>query len=143
MSDQQQPACFAKVDVAAVPEAAAQVRHEFSDWLHSNLMLDSVKASDVLLAVSEALANAAEFAYVSSPEPGVMHLRADYDPTAAVLTVTVADQGIWRSARPPANNPARGRGIPLMRALCDHAIIDSSPVGTQVRLRWDHISGSL
>ncbi|GAS87619.1 uncharacterized protein RMCB_1715 [Mycolicibacterium brisbanense] len=106
-------------------------------------MLDSVKASDVLLAVNEALANVAEFAYVSSPQPGVMHLRADYDPTAAVLTVTVADQGSWRSARPPANNPARGRGIPLMRALSDHTIIDSSPVGTEVRLQWDHISGPL
>jgi anti-sigma regulatory factor (Ser/Thr protein kinase) len=142
MSDQHQSACFAKVDVTAVPESAARVRHEFSDWLHSHLMLDSVKASDVLLAVNEALANAAEFAYLSFPQPGVMHLHADYDPGAAVLTVTVADQGVWRSAEPPTDDPARGRGIPLMRALSDRAVIDSSPIGTQVRLQWDHICGS-
>jgi anti-sigma regulatory factor (Ser/Thr protein kinase) len=139
MSDQQRSARFAKVGVNAVPESAARIRHEFSNWLHSHLTLDSVKASDVLLAVNEALANAAEFAYLSSPQPGVMHLHADYDPGAAVLTVTVADQGIWRSAESLTNDPARGRGIPLMRALSDRAIIDSSPIGTEVRLQWNHI----
>lgn len=141
MSDRQHSACFAKVGVRAVPESAARIRHEFSKWLHNHVALDSVKASDVLLAVNEALANAAEFAYRSSPQPGVMHVHADYDPGAAVLTVTVADQGNWRSAEAPTNDPARGRGIPLMRALSDRAIIDSSPIGTEVRLQWHHISG--
>jgi anti-sigma regulatory factor (Ser/Thr protein kinase) len=143
MSDQNQPASFTKVDVTAVAESAARVRNEFSHWLHGNLTLDSVKASDVLLAVNEALANAAEFAYVDFSQPGVMHLHADYDRSAAILTVTIADQGNWRSCEPPINDPARGRGIPLMRALSDRAVIDSSSAGTQVQLQWHHISGPL
>ena len=42
---------------------AAQIRREFSDWLERYFTLDATKASDVVLAVNEAMANAAEFAY--------------------------------------------------------------------------------
>ncbi|MDV3128852.1 ATP-binding protein [Mycobacterium sp. 21AC1] len=130
---------FAKVDLAA-PERAAQLRHEFTAWLRRHFALDPIKASDVVLAVNEALANAAEFAYVSAHRPGVMHMRADYDRDAATLTVTVADEGAWRATDHEVNNPARGRGIPLMRALTDRATIDPTPHGTHVRLQWDHIA---
>ncbi len=98
-----QPGCnasFAKTDVAAAPELAAQLRREFSDWLRGHFTLDPTKASDVVLAVNEALANAAEFAYVTAQRPGVMHVRADYDGDAAVLTVTVTDEGAWRTTDP-------------------------------------------
>lgn len=139
MTDDGQPATFSKVDVTAAPERAAQVRHEFSDWLQRHFTLDPVKASDVVLAVNEALANAAEYAYVTADEPGVMHVRADYDRDAATLTVTVTDEGAWRISD-RTDDPARGRGIPLMRALTDRAVIDSTPAGTQVSLQWDHIS---
>lgn len=139
MTDAGESANFSKVDVTAAPERAAQVRHEFSDWLRRNFTLDPVKASDVLLAVNEALANAAEFAYVGAAEPGVMHVRADYDADAATLTVTVTDEGAWRISE-KAEDPARGRGIPLMHALTDRAVIDSTSAGTQVSLQWEHIS---
>ncbi|WP_019972797.1 ATP-binding protein [Mycobacterium sp. 141] len=137
MSEQAQPTCFTKVDVTAVPESATRIRHELADWLHGHMLLDSVKSSDVVLAVNEALANAAEFAYLSSPQPGVMHLHAEYDPGAAVLTVTVADQGRWWMSESSSKDPARGRGIPLMYALSDRAIIDSTAAGTRVELQWD------
>jgi anti-sigma regulatory factor (Ser/Thr protein kinase) len=133
-----QSAQFAK-DVTAAPEVAAQIRREFSSWLSTHLTLDPTKASDVVLAVNEALANAAEFAYVNAQAPGVMHVRADYDGDTAVLTVTVTDEGVWRIDETGQKNPARGRGIPLMRALTDHAVIDSNHAGTEVRLQWRHI----
>ncbi|MGV9799078.1 ATP-binding protein [Mycobacterium sp. NPDC003449] len=139
MTEPAHSATFTKAGVTAAPERAAQVRYEFSDWLRRHFTLDEVKASDVVLAVNEALANAAEFAYLSAPHPGPMHLCADYDGHAAVLTVDVTDEGVWRSADHDIDNPARGRGIPLMRALTDRAVIDSSPTGTHVRLQWDHI----
>ncbi|BBX33982.1 ATP-binding protein [Mycolicibacterium mageritense] len=139
MTDDAQSPSFTMADVTAVPESAAQVRHRFSDWLDQNLALDAVKASDVVLAVNEALANAAEFAYLSAPQPGVMHVHADYDPAAAILTVIVADQGRWRISESQHNNASRGRGIPLMRALCDRAVIDSTSAGTRVCLQWDGI----
>jgi anti-sigma regulatory factor (Ser/Thr protein kinase) len=130
---------FAKTDVTAAPERAAQIRHEFSDWLHGHFTLDPMRASDVVLAVNEALANAAEFAYLTAQAPGVMHVLADYDGDAAVLTVTVTDEGAWRITDPETKGRSRGRGIPLMHALTDRATIDSTPTGTQVRLQWEHI----
>lgn len=139
MTDAGQSAQFTK-HVRAAPEDAARIRREFSSWLSTHLALDPTKASDVVLAVNEALANAAEFAYVDAPAPGAMYLRADYDGTAAVLTVTVSDEGVWRIAESDHHkNPARGRGIPLMRALTDRAVIESNHAGTEVRLQWDHI----
>ena len=38
-------------------------RHELSQWLRAHFALDPVRRNDVLLAVNEALTNAAEFAY--------------------------------------------------------------------------------
>ena len=142
MTDAGQPGCnssFAKTDVTAAPERAAQIRREFSDWLRGHFTLDPTKASDVVLAVNEALANAAEFAYLAAQRPGVMHVRADYDGDAAVLTVTVTDEGAWRNTDPQNQGHRRGRGIPLIHALTDRATFDSTPAGTEVCLQWDHI----
>ena len=142
MTDAGQPGCnasFAKTDVTAAPERAAQIRREFSDWLRGHFTLDPTKASDVLLAVNEALANAAEFAYVTAKRPGVMHVRADYNGDAAVLTVTVTDEGAWRNTDSQTQENRRGRGIPLIHALTDRATFDSTPTGTEVCLQWDRI----
>ncbi|CAN7604877.1 ATP-binding protein [Mycolicibacterium frederiksbergense] len=140
MTEQGDSATFAKIGVIAGPELAAQIRQDLAAWLHQNFLLDPEKSSDVLLAVYEALANAAEFAYVGAPQPGPMHVRADYDDDAAVLTVTVTDEGHWRANDNDINDVARGRGIPLMHALADRADIDATAAGTEVRLQWDHIA---
>ncbi|MCV7360903.1 ATP-binding protein [Mycolicibacterium neworleansense] len=117
----------------------AQLRFEFSDWLCRNFALAPQKASDIVLAVHEALANAAEFAYITNAQHGVMHLRADYN-QPETLTVTIADEGRWRIRDPATEqDPTRGRGISLMRALADRAVVESAPSGTQVRLQWNHI----
>ncbi len=131
---------FLKTDVAAIPEHAASVRQEFSNWLTGHFALDRVKVSDIVLAVNEALANAVEAAYADAPAPGVMHVQADFDRESGQLTVTVTDEGTWRPASAQLANSARGRGIPLMRALTDHTSIEPTDVGTQVRLRWDAIA---
>ncbi|MFV8265764.1 ATP-binding protein [Mycolicibacterium peregrinum] len=138
MTDAGQSAQFTK-HVRAAPEDAAQIRREFSSWLSTHFTLDPTKASDVILAVNEALANAAEFAYADAPTPGLLHVHADYDGDASVLTVTVSDDGVWRISESGHKNPVRGRGIPLMRALTDRALIDSGHAGTEVRLQWDEI----
>lgn len=144
MADQQQSGpTFSRLGVDATPRQAAVIRDEFSSWLARYLSLGPVKSSDVLLAVNEALANAAEFAYRDAASPGVMHTRAVYDPTLAVLTVTVSDEGVWRTKdRAAQADPARGRGVTLMNALTDSAAIEATPAGTRVRLRWDHIHPS-
>src|SRR5262245_38261681 len=117
---------FARTDVVADPVGAATVRQEFSDWLRESFKLDATKVSDVVLAVNEAMANAAEYAYAAVGRPGKMHVRARYDGSVATLTVTVTDEGAWRSAQSVTKERKRGRGIPLMHALADRATVDSS-----------------
>lgn len=133
---------FAQTQVLADAARAAQLRHEFCIWLKRYFALDPTKVSDVVLAVNEALANAAEFAYAKSDTPGAMNLLADYDTESSVLTVTVSDEGAWRIADGERKKISRGRGIPLMQALADRATIDSTPSGTRVRLEWNHVDAA-
>ncbi len=62
---------FSKTDVVAIPEHAASVRQEFSTWLTGHIAVDRVKASDIVLAVNEALANAVEAAKTRSEQLGI------------------------------------------------------------------------
>jgi serine/threonine-protein kinase RsbW len=132
---------FARTNAVADPHSAALIRRDFSDWLHRHFALDATKACDVVLAVNEAMANVAEFAYVTAEHPGAMQVQANYDGSAATLTVTVTDHGAWRSTDAP-RELKRGRGIPLMHALADRATLDSSPTGTRVCLEWDQVSAT-
>jgi anti-sigma regulatory factor (Ser/Thr protein kinase) len=127
---------------AASPECAALIRREFSDWLHQYFTLDATKTSDMVLAVNEAMANAAEFAYPTRERPGTMHVQADYDHSADTLKVTVTDRGSWRSTDAATRELKRGRGIPLMHTLADRATFDSSQAGTTVCLEWYQISAA-
>ena len=133
---------FAQTSVLADAACAAQLRQEFSVWLKRCFALDPTKISDVVLAVNEALANAAEFAYVTAEQPGAMHLLADYDTLSAILTVTVTDEGAWRIADGETKKASRGRGIPLMQALADTTEIESTTAGTKVRLEWNHVDAA-
>ena len=114
---------------------AALVRNEFGAWLRDQFVLDDERLNDVLLAVYEALANAAEYAYLDAPQPGTVDFRATHPGDSGTLDVTVVDHGHWR---PPVTPPTqlRGRGIPLMHLLADSAAIDVTGPGTHVTLAW-------
>ncbi len=121
--------------ISADPAGATLVRTELSRWLERHFVLDRDRASDVALAVYEALANAVEAATATDP---TMDVHASYDPDDRRLVITVVDRGEWRLA-PLVASPApshRGRGIPLMRALADHTRIDTNDGGTAVALTW-------
>jgi serine/threonine-protein kinase RsbW len=126
---------FIRNDVVADAHNAARVRDEFATWLRASGDLDRVRFSDVVLAVNEALANTAEFAYLHAGAPGTIDLEAVR--AGDTLTITIADQGRWRESTPATQSRSRGRGIPLMRALADDLTIDSSPLGTTVCLRFE------
>jgi serine/threonine-protein kinase RsbW len=119
-----------------------KVRQEFSRWLRQ-FGLSPDRHNDLVLAVNEALANVAEFAYEHSPAPGVVRFSARHDAASASLTVTVADEGRWREPTASDIPDLRGRGIPLMRSLSDDTEIETSPTGTTVRLRFDGIGDSV
>ena len=134
---------FVRADIVADASSAARTRVEFGGWLRSHFALGDDRYNDLLLAVYEALANAAEYAYVDAPRPGTVGLTAAYAPDSDTLVVTVVDQGSWRT--PTGERPAnlRGRGIPLMHALADEATIEGTPTGTEVRLSWFALSDGL
>ena len=120
--------------VEADARAVAGVRVEFGQWIRTHLTLSAERLSDIVLAVNEALANAAEFAYVSLPESGTVSIEAVHSTGTASLVVVVADHGVWYDEDPTERSRTRGRGIPLMEALSDDATIERRSDGTRVRL---------
>ncbi len=127
---------FVCVD-AADARTVAWLRRELSQWLRAHVKLDQDKLNDVLLAVNEALTNAAEFAY-RGRQPGTMTLQVGYDRADGTLFADVSDNGTWRQVDPAAQPNTRGRGIPLMRALADSITISKTQNGTRVQMRFDH-----
>jgi serine/threonine-protein kinase RsbW len=141
MSEIGDPSRFVRTRVAAEPRTAARIRADLGNWLDRHFSLDAEQRNDLLLAVNEAVANAAEFAYADAPRRGTMDVRADYDDESDTLAVTIKDRGRWRPTLPePATvlrqPQVRGRGIPLMRVLADEVAIERAPDGTHVRLTW-------
>lgn len=130
---------FERIGVPADPHAAARTRDDFCQWLEGAFQLDPDKTNDLVLAIYEALANTAEYAYVSTGRMGTMDIQAAHDPTESALLVTVSDRGQWRTAPSATSDRSRGRGIALMKALADRASIQTSTAGTTVRLAWTGI----
>jgi GAF domain-containing protein/anti-sigma regulatory factor (Ser/Thr protein kinase) len=94
--------------------------------------LDQVAASateryEILVAVSEASANAIEHAY----GPGDAMFEVRMDRNGGEISVEITDFGRWREP----GRPDRGRGLPLIRNLMDDVDLSSGPDGTTVRMR--------
>ncbi|AFM17637.1 anti-sigma regulatory factor (Ser/Thr protein kinase) [Mycolicibacterium chubuense NBB4] len=127
---------FERFGLDADAEAVARVRQDFAGWLKRFFDLDSVRCSDLVLAINEALANSAEFAYVLADSPGTIDIEATHLADEQKLIVFISDRGTWRT---PQTDPAprtRGRGIPLMETLSDDYAIEKSADGTRVRMEW-------
>jgi anti-sigma regulatory factor (Ser/Thr protein kinase) len=106
----------------------AQARAGLRAWLRTQ-GVDAGTADDVVLAASEAMANAAE--HGCGPEAGgSLSIRAERGPDAAVV-VSVRDPGRWRPAAPTGD---RGHGLLVMRALMDEVQVQPGN-GTTVVLR--------
>jgi Histidine kinase-like ATPase domain len=80
--------------VAADARSAARTRAEFGSWLETHFTLRAELANDLLLAVNEAIANAAEFAYVDASQ-----------------------RGRWTSARPTMSIPTRSPRPSMIAAV--------------------------
>jgi hypothetical protein len=72
--------------IQADPGGVADAREELSRWLLQEFDLDSVRFNDMVLAVYEALANAAEFAYLTAETAGSVTLAAEHDSASSALT---------------------------------------------------------
>ncbi len=103
-------------------------RHRLRVWLDENVPeLDPVARSDLEVAWSEACTNVIRHAY--GP------VDASFDATAArdgdAVSLEVRDTGQWR----PPRGQHGGRGIALMRHLCDDVRVDRRAEGTTVTMR--------
>jgi anti-sigma regulatory factor (Ser/Thr protein kinase) len=103
-------------------------RHRLRAWLDDNVPeLDAVARGDLEVAWSEACTNVIRHAY----GPG----DASFDVTAArdgdAVSLQVRDAGQWR----PPRGQHGGRGIALMRHLCDDVRVDRRTDGTTVTMR--------
>jgi anti-sigma regulatory factor (Ser/Thr protein kinase) len=124
------------LQIAADPIAPSVARHQVRRWLAASAW-PADQLPDIVLALSEAVTNAAEHAYRDRP-PGMIELHGGIELAPGGrrrVTLTVRDHGRWR--RPPTNDPDRRRGIPLMRACMDTVAITEPDdrKGTQVIFR--------
>ena len=119
-----------RVCTAASPDGVGPTRREVRGWLRE-VVTDPDVADDLVLAVSEALENAADHAYVGRDgPPGTVILEAWVEDDAVV--VTVVDSGRWQE--PMSGATSRGRGIALMESLADSAVVEPAESGTTVTL---------
>ena len=113
--------------IGADPMQIALLRKEMKAWLISH-RVDDESVQGVLLACSEAVANAIEHGYRDDPF-GQVEIAATV--SAEAVEVVVADRGVWRPAR---SDVSRGRGLQLIRQVMDHVSFDRS-AGTVVTMR--------
>jgi PAS domain S-box-containing protein len=114
-------------DARADASELAGLREAIADWLEP-LGVRAADALGITLAGCEAATNVVEHAYVGRM-PGRLGLHVDLDGSGAVR-MTVDDDGTWRK---PGGGPG-GRGISLMRAVCEEVVIDSDGDGTSVAM---------
>jgi anti-sigma regulatory factor (Ser/Thr protein kinase) len=113
--------------------APSLARRHFRGWL-GGLGWPPTDTDDLLLAVSEAVSNAADHAYPPH-QLGDVVVEAECVRGAngsRQVVVTVLDEGAWRP--PPAWHENRRRGVLLMRACTESVDIWGSPSGTRVRM---------
>jgi serine phosphatase RsbU (regulator of sigma subunit)/DNA-binding response OmpR family regulator/anti-sigma regulatory factor (Ser/Thr protein kinase) len=112
----------------AVADSVPLARHRLRAWMTANLPeLDAVTRGDLEVAWSEACTNVVRHAY--GPRDATFTAAAAIESDGVVLRV--ADYGHWR----PPRGEYGGRGLPLMRELCDEVVIERRPDGTTVNLR--------
>jgi serine/threonine-protein kinase RsbW len=113
--------------IGADPLQIALLRADLRGWLVGHAV-DTYCVNAVLLACSEAVANAIEHGYRDDPF-GVVDVAATVSADAVEIRVT--DRGTWRG---PAGDLVRGRGLQLIEDSMDEVIFDRGE-GTTVTMR--------
>ncbi|MFC3386922.1 SpoIIE family protein phosphatase [Couchioplanes azureus] len=113
--------------IGADPVQIALLRKDMRGWLVSH-DVDEETTQAVLLACSEAVANAIEHGYRNDPF-GVVDVSAVV--SAEAIEVRVTDRGDWHV---PADQALRGRGLQLIHQVMDDVVFDRTD-GTTVTMR--------
>ena len=113
--------------IGADPVQIALLRKDLRGWLVSHA-IDDESTQAVLLACSEAVANAIEHGYRDDPL-GEVDIVATVSPE--LIQVRVVDHGTWIA--PEVGGP-RGRGLQLIHQVMDEVVFDHED-GTTVTMR--------
>jgi anti-sigma regulatory factor (Ser/Thr protein kinase) len=108
------------------------MRHALGAFLEA-IDVDSDVRDDILTAVGEALANAAEHAY-SSGSPGDIELFARVEDDDSTLLVDVVDSGAF--IEKSESTPNRGFGLRIIRAIARAVSLEYSD-GTRIHMIFD------
>jgi anti-sigma regulatory factor (Ser/Thr protein kinase) len=114
----------------ARPEELRALRAAAREWLDRQ-GLDTGDREAVVLALGEACANAVEHAYADAPSGDV---KVEISTVDGALVVEVRDTGAWRAES--HDDPDRGRGFQLMRALSESVDVEPGEAGTTVRISF-------
>jgi GAF domain-containing protein/anti-sigma regulatory factor (Ser/Thr protein kinase) len=115
-----------RLKLPADPTVLVTMRQSLRQWL-VEAGAGEDDAYDVLVATTEAAANAVEHAY----GPGDASFRIEArDGGHGEISVIVRDQGAWR----PPRGQNRGRGTLLMQELMDDFEVTTGESGTEVRM---------
>jgi GAF domain-containing protein/anti-sigma regulatory factor (Ser/Thr protein kinase) len=115
-----------RLRLAADPTVLVTMRQALRQWL-TDAGASEDDAYDVLVAATEAAANAVEHAY----GPGDASFRVEArDAGNGQVVLTVRDSGAWR----PPRGQNRGRGTLLMQELMDEFEVTTGESGTEVRM---------
>ena len=126
-----------KLQIPADGRAPGRIRGELTRWLAARSWPDE-DGEDLVLAVSEAVSNAAEHAYrgdESADEPKrlvavIVTELIDSDRRRA--NAVVDDFGVWRPVQP--SRGTRGLGLRMIRALVESCSVEHGRAGTRVTM---------
>jgi anti-sigma regulatory factor (Ser/Thr protein kinase) len=111
------------LELPAQAPMLSRVRRMLGRWLRHQ-QLDETVVTEIIIAVSEACANAVEHAY--GIDEGTFRVTAKH--TDGSIEVVVADDGQWR----PARGENRGRGLTIMQTAMDSFDARAGDGGTEI-----------
>lgn len=119
-----------RIESDATADELAVIRHRIAGWLRGAGVPDTY-AGDVVLAVNEACTNSVEHAY-RGHDVGTMLIEVEV--VGGEVHVRVADSGSWKT--PAADPGSGGRGLLLISAISDSLVLDKTPPGTTLDIRF-------
>jgi PAS domain S-box-containing protein len=120
-----------QLEVPATPDQLSDIRGQLGSWLRATGIPDDL-AGDIVLVVNEACTNSIEHGY-RARAPGRM--LVDVEAKGRGIRIQITDFGSWKL--PDANPRARGRGVPLMRAVSGDVNLDGTSTGTTVTMNFE------
>jgi signal transduction histidine kinase/FixJ family two-component response regulator len=120
--------------VPASLDYIAEARHRLRDWI-SGVDVGPQRASDILLAIGEAVTNAIEH---GSGGDATKTVSIEAVVRGHTVTATISDAGQWSGDSSASQRSLqRGRGLTMINGLADDVKTSRTPGGTRITLSFE------